>query len=247
MLTADVLRSSPGNPLGRDWTLSPHWTNGNRFISYSIEPACLDQTLIPATDRATNRAYLFAKTRDYLEPNHNDTAWTFDDLGKVIDHLDLDMIAGMRDVDETQQAHLESLGIDNKGHLDAHSFREYVSSSRLFVGVGRPRISPSPLEALCLGVPFINPIGIYDHNDLWNVTAWNSQHWAIQHLEPQVFPSPVWPQLSTDSGYIASTGPTSTTSFPAILQVSNRPSQRRSLIPSIREKRFGKQPSNCNC
>ncbi|KAG7530855.1 hypothetical protein FFLO_04762 [Filobasidium floriforme] len=176
---------SPANPLGPDWTLSPHWTNGNRFISYSIEPACLDQTLVPAAERATNRTYLFAKTRDYIESHHNDTAWTLDDLGGVIDRLGLDMIAGIRDEDdETSRDHLKSLGIDNKGRLDAHSFRGYVSSSRLFVGVGRPRISPSPLEALCLGVPFINPIGIYDHEDVWNVSAWNSQHWAFQHMEP---------------------------------------------------------------
>jgi hypothetical protein len=178
---------SPANPLGPDWTLSPHWTNGNRFISYSIEPACLDQTLVPTAERATNRTYLFAKTRDYLEPNHNDTAWTLHDLGGVIDRLGLDMIAGIRDEDdEASRDHLKSLGIDNKGRLDANSFREYVSSSRLFIGVGRPRISPSPLEALCLGVPFINPIGIYDHEDIWNVTTWNSQHWAIQHMEPCV-------------------------------------------------------------
>ncbi|KAJ7837972.1 hypothetical protein B0H14DRAFT_2362018, partial [Mycena olivaceomarginata] len=44
--------------------------------------------------------------------------------------------------------------------------------------------SPTPYEALCLGVPFINPILGWDKNDPTNKTRWNSQHDTLKHLDP---------------------------------------------------------------
>ncbi|KAF8290534.1 hypothetical protein DL93DRAFT_1086859 [Clavulina sp. PMI_390] len=46
----------------------------------------------------------------------------------------------------------------NIGLLDRPDFMREIARSVALLGVGRPAISPTPYQALCLGVPFINPI-----------------------------------------------------------------------------------------
>ncbi|KAJ7714165.1 hypothetical protein B0H14DRAFT_3523082 [Mycena olivaceomarginata] len=79
--------------------------------------------------------------------------------------------------------------ITNVGFMPTTEFYGRVAESRVLVGVGRPTMhrtisSPTPYEALCLGVPFINPILSWDKNDPTNKTRWNSQHDTLKHLDP---------------------------------------------------------------
>ncbi|KAJ7653911.1 hypothetical protein DFH06DRAFT_1330007 [Mycena polygramma] len=62
--------------------------------------------------------------------------------------------------------------------------------NKRFLGAGAStgnrvsKCSPTPYEALCLGVPFINPIRRWDANNPTDKTRWMAQHPTIQHLDP---------------------------------------------------------------
>ena len=49
-------------------------------------------------------------------------------------------------------------GVINLRKLGPHEFSEAVAMSKAMIGVGNPWWSPSPYHALCMGVPFLNPV-----------------------------------------------------------------------------------------
>ena len=48
--------------------------------------------------------------------------------------------------------------VDNLHRLDREEFLREVAKSKMMLGIGLPEWSPSPYDALCLGVPFLNPV-----------------------------------------------------------------------------------------
>ncbi|WVQ75714.1 hypothetical protein IAR50_005344 [Cryptococcus sp. DSM 104548] len=189
---------TPGNPLGPKFTLSPSPLNDNHFLSYSIEPTCLRLPFIPPADRPKHpKAYLLAKQVHYLNPllkNENDPngtfAWTLPALSGLQAEFNISVVGGMRDDDKNTTRMVEESGIRNLGHLGVVQFYEALSQSFVLVGVGQPRISPSPWDALCMGVPFINPILAWDENDPTNRTKWHTQQWHMTHMNPPyVYPT----------------------------------------------------------
>lgn len=46
------------------------------------------------------------------------------------------------------------------------------------------RRSPSPYDALCQGVPFLNPILEHDDRNPEDRTQWQTQHNGVKHLDP---------------------------------------------------------------
>lgn len=159
-----VLTRSPGNPLGREFTLSPTDQNGNYFLSYSIEPAC---RRLPYTAHAARAAppqvYLLAKQAHYLsehtqtEPAPGAFSWALNDFTRMQRALGVRVVAGFdTHHDQDTPARVQAVadaGIYNFGKLDKMDFYANLGNSHVLVGVGRPRISPSPYDALCLGVP----------------------------------------------------------------------------------------------
>jgi len=75
-------------------------------------------------------------------------------------------------------------GLTNYGFMSQPDFVDALSKSLVLVGVGRPVTSPTPYEALCLGVPFINPILTWDRNDPKDRTKWQTQHGMLKLLDP---------------------------------------------------------------
>jgi len=60
-----------------------------------------------------------------------------------------------------------------------------LAHSRLLIGIGDPTTSPTPYEALCLGVPFLNPIkNQWDVSDPSNRDKWDVQHGLLKLLDP---------------------------------------------------------------
>jgi len=51
-------------------------------------------------------------------------------------------------------------GVVNLGRLNPIEFMQQVGRSKVMIGVGSPWWSPSPYNALCQGVPFINPVSV---------------------------------------------------------------------------------------
>lgn len=145
--------SSPGNPLGAPFTLSPSPRNNNYFLSFSIEPTCRRLPYLPASQRSDPpQAYLLAKQMTYLDDTDK-FSWTLPALKALEADLGIRVIAGMTNDDEPTAARLEEVGLTNLGKLGKLEFYEQLAKSFVILGVGRPRISPSPWDALCMGVP----------------------------------------------------------------------------------------------
>ncbi|RSH93084.1 hypothetical protein EHS25_007437 [Saitozyma podzolica] len=174
----------PGNPLGAQFTLSPSPRNNNHFLSFSIEPTCHRLPFVPHSRRANPpQAYLLAKQVHYLD----DTpafSWTLPALVDLEREFGISVLGGMVDDDEATSAAVKAAGLTNLGRLGKMEFYEELASSFVLVGVGRPRISPSPWDALCMGLPFINPILEWDENDPSNRSKWHAQQWHMTDLDP---------------------------------------------------------------
>jgi hypothetical protein len=145
--------ASPGNPLGKDFTLSPFIRNDNFHLSLSIEPTCKRLPWLDPEERAhPKHAYLLAKETRYLvdEPAFS---WTIPGLAKIQRRLGIKFVAGMKiDRPAVADVYRES-GLTNVGQLNKTEFYKQLAQSSVLVGVGRPRISPSPWDALCMGLP----------------------------------------------------------------------------------------------
>lgn len=148
-----MLICSPGNPLGTQFTLSPFPRNDNFYLSLSIEPTCkrlpyVEHDLRPQPPHA----YLLAKQMRYLEDTPT-FSWTLRGLARIQKWLRIKFIAGMvNDRPETGKLY-EWNGLTNVGQLNKTEFYKQLAQSSVLVGVGKPRISPSPWDALCMGVP----------------------------------------------------------------------------------------------
>jgi len=108
-------------------------------------------------------------------------AWSQDDFTSIAQNFSLEFVGttcrrtGGPDV----PIELKSLGFMNQD-----AFLDAVAHSKVMLGIGRPRISPSPWQALCLGVPFINPVKRTNPADPSNQLKWTTQHDTTRILSP---------------------------------------------------------------
>lgn len=177
--------TGPSNPLGNAWTLSPEDyaliepqsdSHENYYLGYSIENTCLN---IPITvnDERPQQAYVLAKRTEYFYDK--DYAWP--DLVYDTSPIDVQLVAGI-----AQNDSLNGLpkGITDLGHLNKIQFYHHLGRSRALVGIGLPFLSPSPYDALCMGVPFINPVLQWDEKNPDNRTSWWTQHNGLKFQKP---------------------------------------------------------------
>ena len=109
-------------------------------------------------------------------------------------------------------------GVFNLGMQTPEDFFDQVRNSRVMIGMTNPHWSPSPIDALCLGVPFLNPVSFlvpsldernaysrtasYAQISGWNVDdPWNKSHWDTQHPTLVGYDQPYVP-LSTSYFYL---------------------------------------------
>ncbi|KAH8823008.1 hypothetical protein DL96DRAFT_1559781 [Flagelloscypha sp. PMI_526] len=185
---------NPLSPLGSQWTLSPEdyaaqneHGMGNQYLGYSIESFCRKRTFIPRSQRE-HRALVLGKDMSYFNPQSNDRyPW------KNPEHPDQDLLNSVVPsippsssgqpftlVGTAQGAEV----IHNLGVLEQAEFYKELGKSKALLGVGNPSNSPSPYDGLCLGVPFINPIHTWDHDDPTNKFKWWTQHDPLKALDP---------------------------------------------------------------
>ncbi|KAG9034476.1 hypothetical protein FRB95_013152 [Tulasnella sp. JGI-2019a] len=211
--------NAPDHPLGGPFTLSqddystwpsPH-TPGrdNYYLGYSLDGRCLKTPYVPFVDRP-RQAYVLTKRlsnflrKEYLLQTEKHTSnlqsMTSPDafFDTVSSHGNLTFVASFNeDVNLSENPGLPPLGITQLPHpLSQTAFTDALSHSRAVLGISWPDSSPSPWEALCLGVPFINPIRSWDPNRPEDRTAWITQHdgllWNRQNAtslldEPHVY------------------------------------------------------------
>ncbi|KAL0952646.1 hypothetical protein HGRIS_006890 [Hohenbuehelia grisea] len=172
------------HPLGNAWTLSPENfpvlspgnSKDNFYLGYSIERQCMKIPITPSQQRPM-QGYVFAKQISYFYDRQ--FAWP----GMLWEPpFELKLFAGMRN--DTDYASEIPEGITNLGILPKRDFYEQLGKSRVLIGVGKPTLSPSPYDALCMGVPFINPILDWskDHPD--DRARWSAQHDTLKYEDP---------------------------------------------------------------
>ncbi|KAF8311214.1 hypothetical protein DL93DRAFT_2061318 [Clavulina sp. PMI_390] len=200
--------ASPNHPLGSKWTLSPEnytteWEdNTNTYLGYSVELSCLSHPdhpefsyWVPPDERPEGQAYIFAKRQSYFAPQR-DLAFPLSFWDRAAKRTGVRFVAGAEN-DKEERARRKDMpkldgevpevlpeSITNYGLLPQSDFVDAIAHSRLLVGVGNPIISPTPYEALCLGVPFINPILRWDTKNPMNRREWDSQHAGLKWLDP---------------------------------------------------------------
>lgn len=132
----------------------------NTYLGYSVEDSCMKQPFIPHTERPRGRVYAMAKSMSYFAAQP-DRAWPvtfFSNARKKIQtpggvsfvlgaHNDTDFAKeyGLSIPDMPSDGSVENLGL-----MDTETFMEEVARSRVLLGVGRPAISPTPYQGLCL-------------------------------------------------------------------------------------------------
>jgi hypothetical protein len=177
------------HPLGAQWTMSPEPYSTfpglsknkefNMYMGYSIEAYCGDN--VPAEERK-HRAYVLAKKENYLLPPL--FALSDNIFDSIKNETGLEFVAGIGKPDSA----FPDPGITNIGFQTIPGFLHQLGQSKALVGVGRPFLSPTPYDALCMGVPFINPILSWDMKDPDDKTKWNPQHGGVSEFgEPYVY------------------------------------------------------------
>jgi hypothetical protein len=172
--------SSNDHPLGALWTLAPEpystfskhveRKEHNFYAGYSIERYC--NRAIPAAERR-HRAYILAKQVAYFDPGaYHFSTHAFKDIKEEIG---LDFVAGTG----MPGSALPDSGITNFGVMNATMFRDVLGHSKALVGIGRPGLSPTPYDSLCMGVPFLNSITNWDRKNPDDKSKWGSQHDAL--------------------------------------------------------------------
>lgn len=143
---------SARHPLGANFTVSPA-RNNNYYLGYSIEPTCV---ALPKADPATRahppQAYMLAKQSHYLDQSP-EFAWTIPALSHLQGKLRVIVAGGLVDDDSRTTKKIAAAGLRNYGKLGKIEFYDQLARSFVLLGVGRPKISPSPWDALCMGVP----------------------------------------------------------------------------------------------
>jgi len=72
--------------------------------------------------------------------------------------------------------------------LAPDEFFEHLAGTRVLLGTGRPPLSPTPYDALCFGVPFVNPVVAWDAGAPDDRARWRTQHDGLKwEAEPRVY------------------------------------------------------------
>lgn len=181
--------NSVDHPLGGPFTLSPedytYWpgTAGgvdNYFLGYSIEKTCLRTPFAPFDSRP-RQAFVYAKFLHYFTGSEyilRDDPSPTDFFSTLAEAANMTFLARFEhDIDTISPPP----GITELERLDRPAFQSVIARSRVVMGVGSPWLSPTPWEALCLGVPFVNPVKEWDKAEPDNREKWVTQHDGVLH------------------------------------------------------------------
>ncbi|KAJ7754465.1 hypothetical protein B0H16DRAFT_1316290 [Mycena metata] len=177
------------NPLGSKWTLSPEdvrpYGFGNTYLGYSIEAQCAKHAFVPHAQRK-RQVYILAKYLKFFLPKF--TVWPPSYYDEAANATGLGFIMASRYLPDGNRLGPGELStsIQNLGEeaMKSDTFYDLLSHSVALVGVGNPALSPTPYDALCLGVPFINPINSWNKKDPEDRKHWQTQHGALKSLSP---------------------------------------------------------------
>ncbi|KAJ7928213.1 hypothetical protein B0H13DRAFT_1597860 [Mycena leptocephala] len=170
------------HPLGRKWTLSPEpylpAPDNNTYLGYSVQPSCTQQPSSRMTS-ATRPGSRYTSTPRRQTTSPRRSAHSRRTSLRACPLRSASLRRGRAGADSTLPA-----GVTNLGGMDPARFYEAVAKSWVLMGIGAPSTSPTPYDALCLGVPFINPILTWDPARPDDRSKWEAQHEALKHFNP---------------------------------------------------------------
>jgi hypothetical protein len=149
------------HPVGDEWVLTAEpyveddEENQNTYLGYSLEERCRKRGVVPWHQRS-DRAYILAKTMAYFTKKQMHLPAEF--LSEAHEQVGVKYLIGAGDYDMGGEEPQEVKGLENVGQLGPEEFAEKLAGSKMLIGLGNPILSPTPWEALCLGVPFIDPV-----------------------------------------------------------------------------------------
>ncbi|CDZ96563.1 hypothetical protein [Phaffia rhodozyma] len=156
---------------------------GNTYIGYSIEEVCEKTPLIPREERQ-KQAYVFAKMSAFFFTE--EFAWSNAIFQRARDELNVTLLAYTQSTPNVPEppsalAHTSHL-------LPQTEFFSKVAHSKILIGIGNPPLSPSPYDALCLGVPFLNPILSWNKDNPGDKINWYTQQNGLKYVDaPYVY------------------------------------------------------------
>ncbi|KAL1408265.1 hypothetical protein Q8F55_005071 [Vanrija albida] len=178
--------------LGNRWTMSPEdyaKMTGKEKEGYSLETRCRKEEHFQVRK---HRAFAFGKPPTLFAEDEN-AFW--EAMPKVRDAIkpegdekfDILSLSGNA-LPEGERKETLTPGIYTLGRQTQSNFTRFVAESKVMIGVGKPVLSPSPYDALCMGVPFINPIVRWDKKHPENKFAWELQQMGLRDVpEPYVY------------------------------------------------------------
>ncbi|KAJ7699014.1 hypothetical protein B0H17DRAFT_978024 [Mycena rosella] len=187
----------PRHPLGQRWVLAPepfalqpdpNLVSNNTYLGYSIEADCALTPFVPPAARPAH-AWVLAKLLRYLQPARG-ASWVKADFDAAAHRTGVTFALGAglsNDEAEADRVALEEGLPDshiNYGRMQKAEFMGKVAQTKVLVGVGLPLISPTPYNALCLGVPFINPLDGWDEANPDDTTKYHGQHAMMAFMKP---------------------------------------------------------------
>ncbi|KXN81569.1 hypothetical protein AN958_03906 [Leucoagaricus sp. SymC.cos] len=167
-----------------------------QYIGYSTEESCTKIPVVPLEKRK-NQVWMLMKQILYVY--HHRFAWNRTYFPLVHEKLGIDFVGGWlldndylgwgKDIkEEILDIEDHENGVFNLGMQSTEDFYDQVRNSKLMIGMANPHWSPSPIDALCLSVPFLNPISGWDHEDPWDKSKWDTQHpTLVQYDRPYVY------------------------------------------------------------
>ncbi|KAJ9103192.1 hypothetical protein QFC21_002615 [Naganishia friedmannii] len=169
------------NPLGNEWTISPFPYPGHTHIPLTMEKSCLQLEVVSHGQRK-NEVTVLGKLFEYFYR----TSFVPQDIWLSFENTtSLSPIANAHAL-KTDSEDDTPPGLVNKGPVAREDYYEQVANSKVFLGIGRPEISPSPYLALCLGVPVVLPYfgekAVPDGWDLYHSAA--VQHGPAASIRP---------------------------------------------------------------
>lgn len=146
-----------GHPHGRRWHLSfyDRTSSGFTYLGLSLSHFCSRFPLVPPSSRLSS-VYILGKDRAYLTaPPRIFSNWG-ETLRRVTERTGVTFTIGTVQRGRPGEDELPDRVVKDVGTQTRERFLELVGQHMALLGIGTPPQPSSPLEALCVGTPFIN-------------------------------------------------------------------------------------------
>ncbi|KIK63908.1 hypothetical protein GYMLUDRAFT_83329 [Collybiopsis luxurians FD-317 M1] len=140
------------NPLGAEWNLVPYLMPDHHFyLGYHLKE-CEESSTIAPSERKDQVIILAKRSWYFHRYNFVKFSWWPEIIEKT-------RAAGIEIIclAEEEEGFPIPEGLVTLDPLDRQSYNKLLSTSKALLGIGHPKISPSPYASLCHGLPVIFP------------------------------------------------------------------------------------------